>query len=437
MILRVIKVENRDKVIIKNTLQNYLYQFLIMGLGFLAVPITLNYLGVEKYGMWVTILSILSWMNISDFGIGNGLRNKIAEGIADNKYHKVKEHISSAYYCIGIIAIIIAIASITTIYILGGYYDVVFNLKLPLLVMVLGFSINFFLGVSRSVAYGKQESALVGLTQFATSSLSILGVIIISRVSDGNILMLALVYNSALIIANIILSIIIYVKDKRIIPNFANIKKDSFKEISNVGLKFFVIQLSGVILFTTDNLIITKFINLESVTTYNIISKIYDSITSIYSIVLIAIWSSVTHAFVQGDAYWIKSIIMRLRKLLFLLTILVILVSFLFDKIIYIWLRRSIDFPIELILIFALYTILISWNGIYSNIVNGMGKINLQLYLSLVGAIINIPLSIILAVNLNMGITGVKFATFLCILLTSIALPIQVRKELKQMKSDK
>ena len=48
------------------------------------VPVTLNYLGKTEYGIWLTLASILSWLINLDFGLGNGLRNKLAEALALN-----------------------------------------------------------------------------------------------------------------------------------------------------------------------------------------------------------------------------------------------------------------------------------------------------------------------------------------------------------------
>ncbi len=45
-------------------------------ISFASVPLTVHYLGVERYGVWLTISSLLVWMAITDFGLsGNALVN--------------------------------------------------------------------------------------------------------------------------------------------------------------------------------------------------------------------------------------------------------------------------------------------------------------------------------------------------------------------------
>lgn len=60
------------------------YKGVSMVLSLVYVPIVLNYLGDYKYGVWASILSILSWISYFDLGIGNGLRNRLSEAIASD-----------------------------------------------------------------------------------------------------------------------------------------------------------------------------------------------------------------------------------------------------------------------------------------------------------------------------------------------------------------
>jgi hypothetical protein len=49
-------------------------------ISFLSVPLTIHYLGSERYGVWLTISSLLTWMALTDFGLsGNALVNVLAE----------------------------------------------------------------------------------------------------------------------------------------------------------------------------------------------------------------------------------------------------------------------------------------------------------------------------------------------------------------------
>ena len=45
----------------------------------ISVPLTVEYLGAERFGLWMTISSISALLSFSDFGMGGGLLNAIAQ----------------------------------------------------------------------------------------------------------------------------------------------------------------------------------------------------------------------------------------------------------------------------------------------------------------------------------------------------------------------
>lgn len=70
--------------------KNIIALFIIRGFGIAInlalIPLTLNLLDDYKYGVWITLFNMLSWIQIFDIGIGNGLRNKFAESIAKKDF---------------------------------------------------------------------------------------------------------------------------------------------------------------------------------------------------------------------------------------------------------------------------------------------------------------------------------------------------------------
>jgi len=58
------------------------YKAVAMAASFLAIPLMIRYLGQEQFGVWSTLLTVMSWIVFFDLGVGNGLRNKVAEALA-------------------------------------------------------------------------------------------------------------------------------------------------------------------------------------------------------------------------------------------------------------------------------------------------------------------------------------------------------------------
>ena len=212
-----------------------------------------------------------------------------------------------------------------------------------------------------------------------------------------------------------------------------NIEPQVVKSIMNVGIQFFGIQLCGVILYSTDSLIINKLISSEMVTKYEVITKIYNTGNSLFSILLIAFWSGVTFHLAKNDIIWIKNKIKELLGIWAIYSVGVFIVSILFNWIIRIWLgSEAIEYEWQLIVLFGLYSSMTAFSAIFVNVLNGMGVIKLQFILAIIAAIINIPLSIFLARNMGMGIFGIKLATFISAALSAIVMPIQAMHEVNK-----
>lgn len=77
------------------------------------VPATLGYLNPYEYGIWLAINSVLGWINSFDIGLGNGLRNQLAEALAKDDHKKGRSLISTTLVMlIAIMVVLITLVSL-------------------------------------------------------------------------------------------------------------------------------------------------------------------------------------------------------------------------------------------------------------------------------------------------------------------------------------
>ena len=81
----------------KNIGANFIFKGLSVLISFIYTPIFLAYMGDLRYGVWAIITSISSWLSLSDAGIGNGLKNKLAEKLAREDYNASRGLIITSY----------------------------------------------------------------------------------------------------------------------------------------------------------------------------------------------------------------------------------------------------------------------------------------------------------------------------------------------------
>lgn len=433
----IIKESNsRSKVMYKEVLFNYIFRGVGIILGLLSTSINLGYLGLTLFGQWATIASIASWINYGDFGIGNGLRNELASAVALNNEEKQKKLIVSTAKILGQLSIILLFLLIFITEILFATDVMSSSLRIPMYITNFFFCLDLFFGIGRSVAYGYQMSWLTSLAQCTTIILRIIGVLVL-KFYPPSLIFFALINGFASVIGNFVLiSVLIREVKIRFKKRLKEYIDNSLKSsIIGVGIQFFILQISCIVLYSTDNLIINKIISPEAVTKYDLISKIYYTGENLFAILLISLWSAVTYAIANEDYDWIRLELKRLLKIWLLFAFGVIVVSFFFNEIIQIWLgHNSIKYEWSLICLFAVYTIWGTFGSIFVNISNGMGRLKLQLIFCCVESIVNIPLSIFLASTLGLGIFGVKLATLFCCIGANLFVPIDIVRYLIHKK---
>lgn len=425
----------------RNIILNYVFKFAALFLGLFTVNINIGYLGNALYGLWVTIASIVSWMSSGDFGVANGLRNELAKAYAENDKEKEQKLVATAFFTLSKISVVlfVVILILSEIFFRTGVLQL--ELRVPMYITGFFFCVNLSVGICQSVAYSYQKSALTTLIPLLSTIFAIVVVVGLTIFNvEANLSIFAVVHGFASLIPNLLLVLILKKQgiDFLEIIKRKNNSPEHKKSILNVGLQFFGLQLCGVVLYSTDSLLINYLIDSEMVTKYSIITKIYDSGTMLFSILLIALWSAVTFHIAQKNFDWV---IKKVRELVLIwlgFAVGVLIVSVFFNQIVSLWLgEKAFYYEPSLVILFGVYCAMTALSAIFCNVLNGVGEIKLQLILAIIGAVLNIPLSIFFAKYCDMGIFGIKLATFISAFISAIALPTQAIIYLKRNTSKK
>ena len=429
---------NRKTIIFKNVSLGVLYKILNMGIVFTTVPILLNYLEKEQYGLWVTIFSIVNIVFFVDAGIGNGLKTKLTEALSLKNYKLAREYISTAYIFIVVISFVILIIGSGLIFSIdmqkllntsvGETY-----LKIILITTLCMITISFVLSLYKSFYYASQKSSKVELSTLLYQVIVLVLITLMLNYFSRNLLFVAIVYGLSNITVGIAFTIMFFKKNKKIKPSIRFFSRDKIKDLVGLSLRFFFIQLCMIVIFTTDNVIISKLLGASEVTNYDIVYKLFQVVIIISIIAQDPLWSLYTDAYQKKDFKWIRKTLIRLNYLFILFICFVCTLFFVSKSVIKIWIQRDLLLPDNLLLFMSLFVIVRVYGIIYMNFLNSVGKIKLQLNLYIIGAIINIPLSVYFVRYLNLGSSGVILGTIFSIIGMSVFLPIQTFKILKKI----
>jgi O-antigen/teichoic acid export membrane protein len=426
---------DRSNKVRKNIFFSFFFKGLSIIISLLLVPLTIQYINPTRYGIWLTLTSIISWISFFDVGFGNGLRNKFDEAIAKGKYKLARIYLSTTYAILSIIigGVLIVFLLINPFLnwsaILNTDPSMAGELSALALVVFAFFCIQFVLQLIVTVMIANQQPARGSLINFLGNFFSLILVYILTRTTSGNLVAMGSVLSLAPVVVLAFFTYWLYKHNYRKYSpalRFVNFKFAG--GLMDLGLKFFIIQLSAILLFQTNNIIISQLMGPEHVTPYNIAFKYFGSAQMIFVIILSPFWSAYTDAYVRKDLNWIKRTTRKLVRcwvfLLILVLVMLLISPFVYDK----WVGDSVHVSKELSLACAIYVMIICWSSIFVNFVNGVGKIKLQLIFSIFISFINIPLSLLLITKTGMGILGLVYSNCICLAAGAILITIQYQR---------
>ena len=404
----------------KNVVYSLGIKFLQMALGIIYLPVVLNFVDKSTLGIVMTITSIISWLYLSDIGIGNGFKNKFTKAISSGNNEKARSITSTAYISLFLILILICVISL----IVAGFINwnellkvdtdpnkLLWGIRFAIFALLMTFGLRLINKVLQSFQLNYLNNIIDLLIKIMTLS----AVFIAIHITTGSFLKYIAISQSIPIIVFTLFSIILfYSKFKYYRPSIKYFEFSEVKNITSLGFKFFFIQITAMILFATDNIIIARLFSTADVTVYNVIRKYYFNIWVIFSFISVPLWPAYTKAYARQDFVWIKRITKKILKISLILSGIILIMLLVYKPVIRIWLQGKIEVPLLLSVFMGFSVIIMLIVSPFVNFINGVGKLKVSLRVIPFVAIFNIPLSILFAKYLGMGIAGVIFATCVC-----------------------
>lgn len=428
----------RSARIKRHVIISFLAKGIGMAAGLLIIPLALDHLGEERYGVWLTVSSVTGWFTFLDLGLGNGLRNRFAQARAKGEFQAAQRYVSTAYFLIGAIAL----GAILLFLPIHPFIDwkSLFNAEelgssvseLIGWVFVLFFLKFAFEPISK-VILADQRAGLNVMMRSGGRVLVLIAVFFLNRYGPDSLVLFGFSVQSVQAFLPLAVGLILFSGRYRSFrPSLSSIDPSLSKDLLGLGVKFFIMQVAAIVVFATDHMIITHLFGPEEVPAYHIAFRYFTIALVFFRIATNPFWSAYTDAFQRGDLRWVQRATRRQLLLwggLFAGVILMLLLS---GPIYRSWLGTDrMTIPFSLNLCMAGWIVLSSFTTIFGNFLNGVGKVRLSVLHSIVFMVLNIPLSVFLAGYLELGPKGVILGTFLSVLPQGILHPIQYRKIMK------
>lgn len=389
----------RTAAIYRNVAMSFLLKAFSALITLLMVPLTITCLGEYQNGVWLTVSSLLVWIDQMDIGLGNGLRNKLAESIAHNDTMQARQSVSSTMAmltCITLpltLLLVLLVVSTDVYAFFNADQAVISDLRAALLAAVVLVCITFVLKIVGNVYMGLQQPATSNLILVTGQALALLATWMLMKNGQATFFNIVIANTAAPLAAFLIAFIITFCfihTELRPSLRFVNIR--AAMNLGNLGIKFFWLQVAGIIQFMTANILISNFFTPQMVTPYQIAYRYMSLIIVVFTVICMPFWNATTDAYARGDMEWIRRANRKMSLMSVVIALLMMVMVLLSPWVYDIWIKEACHVPFGMTVMMALYIFLLVLSMRYSYFLNGIGALRLQLGMT-VFTVIFIPLA--------------------------------------------
>lgn len=394
----------------------------------LTIPITAQYLGVERFGVWLTLSMLLTWVSLTDLGLASSLTNLLAAAEAQKQPKQAQTAVSNVFWMTCAIALLLS--TVFAIAYPHVPWASIFNVKsaaaiseigLAVIVFFIGFVLRLPLAIAGRIYTAYQAGYYYQIWSGLSSLISVVALLIAIHFKVGLPLLVGIFFGASLF-AEVLSNLHVFVlKWRWLLPQWQQLHLHQAYRLLKLGIQFWIVQISAILLFQTDLIIVTQLFGAKTVAVYGTILKLFTLLGTIQTAFLFPLWPAYSEALTRQDIPWIISTFKKTIKWSLVWSISTgIILSIFSEEIVTLWLGQDLRIDSALIPSMLLTSIFLALGHCVGTLLNGLGKLKIQVIFGFAAGITNLVLSV--AFGRWIGTAGVSLATALCLLVFSLGI---------------
>lgn len=359
-------IQKRERSILAFFATSLASRGLGIGCQLLQVPIALHLLGNEAFGLWVTLFSLGFILAFTDFGVGLGVQNKIAEALGRSDEPAARRiFLTGLVFLIGMMFVLLAIVVPVCLFgDLAGWLritdpQVAAATGPAILVVAIIWCANVPLGLGQRLAYGAQLGWAHNVAQTVSQVVLLGGVALGAWLKVGLTAFFVLTFATTALVN---LGFLLFLLRRLGWLNFSRREFEPalLRELSQLGIFFFLQQVATMVLFSAPPLILSATLGAAEVTPFNLTQRVLNLFMVVANAVLLPVWPAYSEAQARGDWAWIRRTLWRSVGAVTALAVMpMIAVGAFVPTIIAWWTRGAAELPAM-----SLVWLLVAWNAI-------------------------------------------------------------------------
>jgi O-antigen/teichoic acid export membrane protein len=382
-----------------------------------SVPLVVGYLGTERYGMWLTMSSLVAALGPLDLGIGLGLLTVVSDAYGRDDREAARRAIATAA------ALLTTIAAVAVLVFGIAYFFIpwarLFNVTSPGAVSEAGpaaavlfgaFALGLPLGIVGQVQLAYQSGYISSAWAIAGNVGSFVALIFMI-IFHGSLPLLVLALTCVGLMAAALNGWFLFRRQRPwLFPRRGDVDFRAARPLLKTGSLFVVLQLSGLAAYQLDNFVIAQIMGAAAVPEYAIPAKIFTLAPTFLSYALMPLWPAYRESLARGDGAWVRRTLRRSIILAALINIPVSLVLVVTGPfLLHLWVGSAVHPTLLLLVGLGTWTIMNTLSGPFAMLLNGANIVGFQATCSILMAIANVAISIYLVQRI--GVSGAVYGS--------------------------
>jgi membrane protein EpsK len=334
-------LQSRSSVFYKNTIANVIFFVLNALLGLFVVPLFIENMGADLYGIWILNFAIMNYFLFLNSSMSGGIIRSISESTNLNDFKKQTDTINVSlvlYFFIGFVIFLVFRFGVDFIIPFFNVEAEQYYLLKQLLLLSASFALIIWpLKVFEAVFWGLLKHTILNIVKGTVSVFSSVSIIILLNNKIGLEFLIIAYYFISLFVG--IILFLIYLKiNPQYRFSFKSFNKKTIKPILGFSFNLMILEIISMFSFQVDTLVIAYFLPVSFVGVYAIVTKFFYLLQGIYGTLLGAIQPMIFAAVEKGDTEFIRKTALKGFKYILIFYVpLIIVASVLSETFITLW----------------------------------------------------------------------------------------------------
>jgi O-antigen/teichoic acid export membrane protein len=391
-----------------------------------SIPLLIRYLGARDFGVWTIVTTTLTVLFALDFGVANSLTNFISEAYArEDPEHAGRYSTTALGITLTVAAAIGCGAWLSWPYI---RWERVFGMTAAGDRELLSRAAAVALGLALMALPARLGAKILGgyqelntANKFAVVGAvgNLAAILVLVQLHAPLPALIAGSYGAVVAADLTCLLWLIYLHKPWLRPKLSHLNRAVAGRMIRSGASLFMLQVAGLMVFDSDNLIISHYLGPAEVAPYSVTWQLVGYAAALHALLLPALWPAFSEALVRGDIAWVRRIFWRIMLITMgIATAAAAVYAILGRRIIALWASNAAVPNETLMLLMCAWVLISTFMNNTVSVLLAKGAIRLQSWLALGVGVLNIPLSIWLVQHL--GSAGVILGTILAYLIVLV-----------------